>query len=1141
MEFLAKVVDLESRRDILPGLMPPPRSRPPIVRAVRTPEAIDMLRTRLDTFDAVARQRGRELFQAGAVRKTWSEADHHFKAELEDDSRHQVTFFYTRGEWSSRCTCPVGVDCRHAYAAGLAWLASVESGTRDGRDPAEVAAIALSAHTNLLAAASAQTQAPDPAVAGDRMSEHELTGWLRALPTPEEDAAAARPEALAGLAGLRVRLDADGGWFVELRPAADKPWKAPPQKWLNELATLRPADFESLPPAEAALGVALATECRLVVSGLSARRSLPGPAVSALLRTQALRGALALPDGNPFVIEASPLVFEATVSATEPDQLDLRLVAPDGRVAEPCVFVARQPEPLYLFDGRVWRGPPQVPSAKLPLAALSDARLLPRLRAAGLRLPGGLAAELRVVPLRPRLRCWLAPALEGQERDFHAQLTALAETPPCEQQWTGGGGWRWGKNSAPPARIAGEPVLEFDLAPARAASARFGGFRLVWDGWADAWTRPAGQAFPDEFIAWHASLPEALDVELSTELASLLGEPLHARVEVVVSAAPDSEQDWFDLTVGLRVEDATLSPAEIALLLKARGKWVNLPRHGWRRVAEDVALAPEAAAALDRLGLGVDDVVAGGRPARHRLHVLQLALEAEALAARDNLLVHALQDRAARIAELPPAELPEGLRATLRPYQRDGYQFLAHLSAQGFGGVLADDMGLGKTVQTLAWLIHLADQPQAVAVGAESAAHDASPAPGAVLAKPFRALVVCPKSVTHGWLTETARFAPGLGIAAFAPDAPTLFPASATGPRVLVANYTQMRLNASRFRAEGWDVVVLDEGQFIKNPGSQVAVTARSLRARHRLVLTGTPIENRLSDLWSLFAFAQPGLLGDQAGFRRQYHEADPAALARLHRRVRHFLLRRTKAQAAPDLPSRTEDEIVVELEGEQRRLYDAELKRARAHLMGVETKSALDAVRFHVLASLLRLRQICCHPALTDPAHADLPSAKLDALLERIEELAEEGHQVLVFSQFVEMLQIIRARLVAGGIGHLMLTGATENRAELVDTFQTDPTKTVFLLSLKAAGFGLNLTAASYAFLFDPWWNPAAEAQAIDRIHRIGQTKPVTAYRLIAEGTVEQKIRLLQREKAALAEAVIQEDSLATVMDLDSLRSILA
>jgi len=444
-------------------------------------------------------------------------------------------------------------------------------------------------------------------------------------------------------------------------------------------------------------------------------------------------------------------------------------------------------------------------------------------------------------------------------------------------------------------------------------------------------------------------------------------------------------------------------------------------------------------------------------------------------------------------------------------------------------------MGLGKTVQTLAWLLHLAENPQVrnTNIGAE-------PVP------PFRCLVVCPKSVTHGWLTEAARFAPGFAIAAFAPVNPRAIKEAIEGtggsaPRILVANYTQLRLHAAAFRGVEWDAVVLDEGQFIKNPSSQVAVVARALRSRHRLVLTGTPIENHLTDLWSLFAFAQPGLLGDQPGFRRQYPEVDPAALARLHRRVQHFLLRRTKAQAAPDLPTRTEDDIIIDLEGAQRVLYDAELKRARAHLMGVKTPGELGAVRFHVLASLLRLRQICCHPALVDPAHATLPSAKLDALLERIEELADEGHQVLVFSQFTGMLDIIRTRLVASNIGHLILTGATENRAELVDQFQTDKTKTVFLLSLKAAGFGLNLTAASYAFLYDPWWNPAAEAQAIDRIHRIGQTRPVMAYRLIADNSVEQKIRALQREKSALAAAVIQEESVSTVMDLDSLREILS
>ncbi len=1094
----------------------PPRPRPPIVRSVRTPEAMNALRTRLDDFAPASRQHGRDAFQQGAVRRVWCDADHYFKAEVSDgDTIHTVTWFYTRGDWSNRCTCSEAVNCKHAYAAGLAWMDTVDAGRPDGRDPAQAAALSI-----------ASTLAPPPGGAADPVLERELAGWLRALPSPEESAAV-RPEPLAGLAGLRVRIDPLGHWLVEIRPASDKPWRAPAQRWLDELARLRPADFEALPPAESALAAALAAEGRLNATGLSARRPLPAPSVAALLRTRAVRPALAAPDGSPFSIEPDSLRYEATIAPTDPDQLVLNLHAPDGRPVHPVVLVARHPEPLYLFENKIWRGPPPVPSTRLPLAGLNDPRLLPRLRAAGLRLPAELAADVRVVPLRPRLHCRLTAALGDGERDFHASLTAFSDDPRCAQKWTGVAGWHWEKDATPPPPVAGAPLLDFDLSAARSASACLAGFRLVWDGWAEAWTRPVTQTFPDEFLAWHATLPADIAVELSPELASLLGAPLHASVELSLAAAPDSEQDWFDLGVGLKVEDTKLNSDEIALLLKARGKWVHLPRHGWRRVAGDVALAPEAAAALDRLGLGLEDVLAGGRPAKHRLHVLQLALDAEALAARDNVLVHALQDRAARIAARPPATLPPGLTATLRPYQFDGYKFLAHLSSQGFGGVLADDMGLGKTVQTLAWLLHLADHPSDRG-GAAEPFRSSPPA--------LRALVVCPKSVTHGWLVETARFAPGLAIAAFDPARRRL-PAT----HIVVANYTQLRLNASRFRAEQWDAVVLDEGQFIKNPRSQVAIAARALPARHRVVLTGTPIENRLADLWSLFAFAQPGLLGDQPSFRRQYNEADPAALARLHRRVRHFLLRRTKAQAAPDLPSRTEDEIVVELEGEQRRLYDAELKRARAHLLGVDTKSALDAVRFHVLASLLRLRQICCHPVLIDAAHAHLPSAKLDALMERIEELAEEGHQVLVFSQFVEMLQLIRTRLAKENIGHLILTGATENRAELVDTFQSDPSKTVFLLSLKAAGFGLNLTAASYAILFDPWWNPAAEAQAIDRIHRIGQTKPVTAYRLIAENTVEEKIRLLQREKSALAEAVIQEESLAAVMDLDSLKRILA
>ncbi len=953
-----------------------------------------------------------------------------------------------------------------------------------------------------------------------RSIQNDLATWQRALAVAEDSPALRQHPATSDLAGLRVRVRPEGGLVVEVRSRSGvgtgKAWRQPPQKWYVALASARPIDFELLTPSETALGIALAAECAAGMPPPGPRQPLPAEAAANLLRTRAARDAFVLPDGKPFAVEPYPLALQAALQPGSSERLDLQLVTPDGRDATRATLVALKPAPLYYFEEKVWPGPPPIPNAALPTAALADTRLMSRLRSVGLRLPAQLEQNVRRILLRPVLKCWLTSMPDDEDvLEFHAVLVARADDLPIEQQYMESG-WHWTARGAPPPRKPGDPLLEFDLEPAQAASARLPDFGLAWREWQAEWVRPVGEDFPDEFIAWHASLPPGIKVDASPGLANLLGPPLRGHIEFSAATAESLGRDWFNVSVKLRIADTTLSADEIALLAKARGKWVALPKHGWRRLEVD-ASSPEA---LERLGLDTADVLADGRTHTHRVHALQLAGEADALEAQDARLAAALRERARSLATQPAPNLPTGLRATLRPYQLEGYHFLSHLSSLGLGGVLADDMGLGKTVQTLAWLLNL---------------YETHPAGG----ESFRVLVVCPKSVTHGWLTETERFAPSLKAVSF--DPMRLGPGSKVDSHLLVANYTQLRLNAAWFKSRQWDAVVLDEGQFIKNPSSQVATVARALLAKHRIVLTGTPIENRLSDLWSLFAFSQPGLLGTQGAFRRQYNDANPAAHERLHRRVRHFLLRRTKAQAAPELPSRTEDDLIVELEGAQRTLYDAELKRARNQLLGIDSAAALAAVRFNVLSSLLRLRQICCHPALIDPVHRDLPSAKLEALLERVEELQDEGHQVLVFSQFVEMLEIIRSRLVAADIGHLMLTGQTENRAELVDEFQRDKSKTVFLLSLKAAGFGLNLTAASYVILYDPWWNPAAEAQAIDRTHRIGQTQPVVAYRLLAEGTVEEKIRHLQHEKAALAAAVVQEESLSSILDLDSLKQILA
>ena len=925
-------------------------------------------------------------------------------------------------------------------------------------------------------------------------------------------------------------------------------WRVCTQKWLKTLDQSGPVDFAHLPPPARDLALALRIRPR---GSYHSHTDLSSPLDQSLLdgvlSDPSCHPAIVLPDGTPYRLQPDALQLAAVTDPNDPDRLRIGFTLPDQTPLNgtPPRLNHVNP-PLYLWENRVWPGPPPPPTYRLPVAALKDPAIASGLRTARIRVPEDLTPRFKTILLRPLLRAWLEDNY-SQQPVLRVRLFARAESPPVSQEWQGFHGWRWLDNAAPPPPRPDEPHLEFDLSAANAVGAHFAAFRLEWWPSNECWNRTVQRTFPEDFVAWHAQLPDDLELEVAPELRGLLGTPLRARLSVDIAPAEGSGVDWFDLSVALQPEDTTLTLEEIQLLVKARGAWVRLPKRGWQRLALDEAVTPEASAALDRLGLAADSETLSGKRSTHRFHALQLAnapVNDEALTAR-------LRTRVAELRAVPPPALPAGLQAELRPYQLEGYHFLAHLSAQGLGGVLADDMGLGKTLQTLAWLLWLAETQAA-----------ASPE------RPFRALVVAPKSVVPNWAIEAARFAHALTTARLAPGLPP--PPEA---RVLVINYTQLRLRAEELATVSWDAVILDEGQNIKNPGSATARAARDLPARHRLVLTGTPIENRLLDLWSLLAFAQPGLLGPQAVFQRLYNDKDDpeGARSRLATRVRPFLLRRTKGQVARDLPARIEEEISCELEGPQRALYDAELKKTRQLLLQVETSRQFDAARFNILQSLLRLRQICCDPRLvgldpdapakpaarkksarpaaapadhaneTTDADSNRPtSAKLDALFDTIEPLVAEGHRVLVFSQFVTMLELIREELLAREISHLLLTGQTENRQDLVNQFQAEGGPAVFLLSLKAAGSGLNLTAASYVVLFDPWWNPAVEAQAIDRTHRIGQKNTVIAYRLIAKDTIEEKIRALQREKSALADAVVQEESLAKVMDLESLRRIL-
>lgn len=466
-----------------------------------------------------------------------------------------------------------------------------------------------------------------------------------------------------------------------------------------------------------------------------------------------------------------------------------------------------------------------------------------------------------------------------------------------------------------------------------------------------------------------------------------------------------------------------------------------------------------------------------------------------------------LRDRVLRFEGLKEREVPQGFRGELRPYQRETLAWLAFLEELGIGGCLADDMGLGKTVQILAHL-----------EGRRAAAGKSG--------KPT--LVVAPRSLCFHWIREAAQFTPDIRCLEYTGTDRRARLARIPQHDLVVTTYGTVRQDIEELSKFDFDCVVLDEAQAIKNPLSLAARAVRLLKAHSRIALTGTPVENHLGDLWSIFEFLNPGMLGSVGALRSidsrsALPPTDESALKRLSAALKPFVLRRTKQQVLVDLPSKTEQTLLCALEGRQRSEYDELHAHYRRALNSGELgEHGVDA---HVLEALLRLRQAACHPGLLDPNRVGDSSAKLETLLSMLEEVTASGHKALVFSQFTSFLAILRANLDARGWNYEYLDGATQDRGARVEHFQTDANCTLFLISLKAGGFGLNLTAADYVFLLDPWWNPAVEMQAIDRVHRIGQTRSVMAYRLVARGTIEERVLELQARKRVVAESLLGAD----------------
>jgi superfamily II DNA or RNA helicase len=583
-----------------------------------------------------------------------------------------------------------------------------------------------------------------------------------------------------------------------------------------------------------------------------------------------------------------------------------------------------------------------------------------------------------------------------------------------------------------------------------------------------------------------------------------LADALH-EVELIPRLSVEEEEDdtgavfdfWFDTSEAVGGEVRRASAAAVVAAWQSGLDLLPLDGGGW---------APLPADFLARHGQRILALLAargeGGRVgaiAVPALAALCDALDRPRPRAAERL--SALLDPGGRI---PPAALPAGFTAELRPYQRAGVDWLCFLRTAGFGAVLADDMGLGKTVQALA-------------------------------AIDGRTLIVCPTSLLHNWAAEIARFRPDLTVCLY------------HGPRrvldrsasVVVTSYALLR-GDDALAGETWRAAILDEAQAIKNPDSQAAQAAFSIRADFRAALTGTPVENRLDELWSVCHFTNPGLLGARADFQRRLAApiaaGRPDAAAHLRDLIRPFLLRRLKRDVAPELPPRTESLLSVELDPAERVLYDAVRAAARADLVarlseGAGVMAALEA--------LLRLRQAACHPALL-PGQTAEGSTKLACLIEALDTAVSDGHKALVFSQWTSLLDLVEPHLAAASIGFTRLDGSTTDRAGVVSEFQAESGPPVLLASLKAGGTGLNLTAADHVFVLDPWWNPAAEDQAADRAHRIGQDRPVMIYRLVARDTVEERLLALQAKKRALADAALGQADRAASLTRDDLIALL-
>ena len=628
-------------------------------------------------------------------------------------------------------------------------------------------------------------------------------------------------------------------------------------------------------------------------------------------------------------------------------------------------------------------------------------------------------------------------------------------------------------------------------------------------------------AFTEEVLPRLRQAPD-VDVDTAGDIADYR-EAEEAPV-VSISTKATEQRDWFDLGIQISLEGQPVSFAAVFSALAAGQTKMLLPSgayfsldlpelHQLRALIEEARSLQDnkdAPLQISRFQAGLWDELA------------QLGIVDEQAAAWRSAVGGLLEGG---VDGLP---LPSTLNAELRPYQLEGFNWLTFLYRHSLGGILADDMGLGKTVQALALMCAAKELALSVASG-EPVPGTLVPAPDA--GAPF--LVVAPTSVVGNWALEAARFAPGLKIQAISETfaKSNQVPAeSLAGVDIVITSYALFRIDYEAYASREWAGLVLDEAQFVKNHQSKAYQCARKLPAAFKLAITGTPLENNLMEFWALTSIVAPGLFSSPKRFAEYYQKpveknGDKGQLDKLRRRVRPLMMRRTKDQVIKDLPPKQEQILEVVLNPRHQKVYQTHLQRERQKILGLIED--VNKNRFTIFQSLTLLRQLSLDASLVDPALSSVRSSKLDVLFEQLEDLVAEGHRALIFSQFTGFLGKVRERLDEEKIEYCYLDGGTRNRADVVSEFKNGSAP-VFLISLKAGGFGLNLTEADYVFLLDPWWNPASEAQAVDRTHRIGQERNVMVYRLVAKDTIEEKVMALKARKSQLFADVLEGDALA-------------